>query len=464
MKPAVLLIEDTPSLSALYRQYLATLDVRVIDVSTGTAALDILDRAMPQVALIDLRLPDIDGMEILRHIKANGMPVLPIVITAHGSVTTAVEAMREGAYDFLLKPFNADRLIVTVRNALARQKLDQRAATIEVASAGRFQNFIGASPAMQAVYRIIESASRSTATVFITGESGTGKELCADAIRAQSDRRAGPFVALNCGAIPHDLIESEVFGHVKGAFTGATAEREGAVSRADGGTLFLDEICEMDPALQVKLLRVVQTGTFQKVGGSRSETANVRYICATNRDPWAEVVAGRFREDLYYRLYVIPIALPPLRERDDDALLIARHFLVRFAKDEGKAFRDFDAQAADAIRGYGWPGNVRQLQNAVRNAVVLNDGAEITLPMLPLGMTGNGAGPARPRIPVPETTASDRQGQEEIKPLWRIEKDAIERAIELCGGNIPRAAAQLGISPSTIYRKRMSWVQEGADA
>jgi DNA-binding NtrC family response regulator len=464
MTPLILLVEDIASLAALYREYLSRIDATVIDVERGADALAVLEHRIPDVVLLDLQLPDMNGLEILKEIKVRGIPTLPIVITAHGSVLTAVEAMRDGAYDFLLKPFSADRLIVTVNNALDRQRRDQATATMTVASAGRFQGFVGSSPAMQAVYRIIESAARSKATVFITGESGTGKELCAEAIMALSPRRSAPFVALNCGAIPRDLIESELFGHVKGAFTGALAEREGAVARADGGTLFLDEMCEMDISLQVKLLRVLQSGTFQKVGGSKLEQADVRYVCATNRDPWLEVQAGRFREDLYYRLYVIPIALPPLRERDDDVLLIAQHFLKQYAGEEAKRFKRFSPEVEGALRGFAWPGNVRQLQNLIRSVIVLHDGDAVTIDMLPapvgtaLSSGGRAAAPAlggsAPDHAEPPRAPGDRRM---IRPLWQVEKEAIEQAIAACDGNIPKAASLLDVAPSTIYRKKLSW-------
>ncbi|HUA56336.1 MAG TPA: sigma-54 dependent transcriptional regulator [Candidatus Sulfotelmatobacter sp.] len=464
MKPKILLVEDTPSLAALYRQYLSKLDAEVIGVERGADALTALDQAIPDVVLLDLQLPDMNGLEILKQIKSRGIPTLPIVITAHGSVVTAVQAMRDGAYDFLLKPFTADRLLVTVKNALDRQQRDQATATMTVASAGRFQGFVGSSPAMQAVYRIIESAARSKATVFVTGESGTGKELCAEAVRALSPRRTKPFVALNCGAIPRDLIESELFGHVKGAFTGASAEREGAIARADGGTLFLDELCEMDINLQVKLLRVLQSGTYQRVGGSKLEQADVRYVCATNRDPWSEVLAGRFREDLYYRLYVIPIVLPPLRERDDDILLIAQHFLKQYAAEEGKRFERFSPDAEDALRAFAWPGNVRQLQNLVRSVVVLHDGEAIDLDMLPAPLgrapSPGGEAPARAGVvarPPASANGSGSAASGAVRPLWMIEKEAIENAIEVCGGNIPKAASLLDVAPSTIYRKKLAW-------
>jgi two-component system, repressor protein LuxO len=459
-KPRLLLVEDTPSIMRLYHEVLKKLDVDLLDAETGTRAQEILADTIPDVVLLDVELPDTNGLDILRRIRARNLPCAVIVITAHGSVKVAVEAMREGAYDFIMKPFPPDRLLVTVRNALERRQLQTLAAANEVVKDGKFCGLIGASLPMRAVYNVIENAASSRATVFITGESGTGKELCAQAIHQLSPRRAGPFVAVNCGAIPRELMESEMFGHVRGAFTGAVGNREGAVSRAKGGTLFLDEICEMDLSLQVKLLRVIQSGEFQKVGDSEIERADVRYVCATNRDPWAEVQAGRFREDLYYRLHVVPCAMPPLRQRDDDVLLLARHFLELYAHEEGKEFADFDDGAVRALRRYPWPGNIRELQNVLRNAVLFNQGRMVTETML------NRLDPnAAPRpVSMPPSIAAlapaSRPGATTVKPLWLIEKEAIEEAIALCNGNIPRAAAMLEINPSTIYRRKAEWEKE----
>ncbi len=458
-KPRLLLVEDTRSILRLYHEVLKALDVELIDAETGARAFEVLDEAIPDVVLLDVELPDTNGIDILRRIRARNLPCAVIVVTAHGSVKTAVEAMREGAYDFIIKPFPPDRLLVTVRNALERRQLQNLAAANEIAKEGKFCGLIGASLPMRAVYNIIEAASSSRATVFISGESGTGKELCAQAIHELSPWRGGPFVAVNCGAIPRELMESEMFGHVKGAFTGAVGNREGAISRAKGGTLFLDEICEMDLSLQVKLLRVIQSGEFQKVGGSETERAELRYVCATNRDPWSEVQTGRFREDLYYRLHVVPCAMPPLRERDDDVLLLARHFLALYSTEEGKTFGEFDEGAVRALRRYSWPGNIRELQNVLRNTVLFNQGPLVSETML------NRLDPAATPRPASIATLalSPRPGTPPagaIKPLWLIEKEAIEEAIALCGGNIPRAAALLEVNPSTIYRRKAEWEKE----
>ena len=460
-KRLVLIVEDTPSLARLYAEYLRGEPYTVLIAETGGHALEILSDTTPDVMLLDLQLPDMNGLDILRQLAARALPTAIVVITAHGSVGNAVEAMRCGAYDFIVKPFTADRLLVTLRNALERQKLSAIVSSLAEDYAGdRFCDFIGASLPMLAVYRIIESAAKSRATVFITGESGTGKELCAEAIHALSPRSEGPFIAINCGAIPKELMESEIFGHVKGAFTGAVSDRDGAATRAHGGTLFLDEICEMDLGLQTKLLRFLQTGTFQRIGSGKTESVDVRYVCATNRDPWAEVQSGRFREDLFYRLHVIPCALPPMRDREEDVLLIARHFLTLYAAEESKHFQRFTPPAEAAIRAYPWPGNVRQLQNLIRNIVVLNDGPEVTVAMLPepLGPVGDSETVTAPRIH--GRRASDNgeaPPPPRVRPLWEVEKEAIETAIAMCDGNVPKAAALLDISASTIYRKRLAW-------
>ncbi len=306
---------------------------------------------------------------------------------------------------------------------------------------------------MQAVYRTIDSAASSKASIFITGESGTGKEVCAEAIHAASKRGDKPFIAINCAAIPKDLIESELFGHVKGAFTGAAVDRQGAAELADGGTLFLDELCEMDLELQTKLLRFIQTGTFQKVGSSRMKKVDVRFVCATNRDPWKEVQEGRFREDLYYRLYVIPLHLPPLRDREEDVIEIAYSLLGFMSHEEGKSFVRFSQDVIERFIHYEWPGNVRQLQNVLRNVVVLNHGKEITLDMLPPPLN-------EPLVVVKPTVSSvavSSFGPQDIVPLWQTERRTIEQAIEACDGNIPQAAKYLDVSPSTIYRKIQAW-------
>ncbi len=459
----ILIVEDNESLSIVYRSYLEKQDYSVYVVDTGEDALDYLSSNIPDVVLLDLQLPDMHGTDILKEISEQQLPCEVVIITAHGSLDLAVETMRLGATDFLTKPFDANRLIVTVENVLKHKRLNQMVETYqENFSREHFHGFIGASLSMQSVYRMIESSAKSKASVFIIGESGTGKELCAEALHKESNRKKNAFIPLNCAAIPKDLMESEIFGHAKGAFTGAVKDREGAASQARNGTLFLDEICEMDLELQSKLLRFIQTGTFQKVGSSKIEEGDIRFVSATNRDPLEEVKAGRFREDLYYRLHVIPIELPPLRERDNDVIKIAREFLSSYSQEEGKSFTSFSLEAEQMILEYDWPGNIRQLQNVIRNIVVLNQANIVTPEMLPPPLNKIKIQPINNYSIVSEVPGkTSTQQSNEIIPLWKVEQKVINEAIVLCDGNIPQAAARLEVSPSTIYRKKQSWEDSG---
>ncbi|MCM2679548.1 sigma-54-dependent transcriptional regulator [Echinimonas agarilytica] len=477
-KASLLLVEDSDSLAAIYEAYLVNESVTVERVSTGEAAIRQLMKTPPMVMLLDLKLPDMSGMDVLQWMSTQHLNTLVIIITAHGSVDVAVDSMRLGVFDFLEKPFDAGRLQVTVKNALRMNNLqslvDDYQADVERTS---YHGFIGSSLPMQQVYKMIDAVAPSKATVFITGESGTGKEVCAEAIHKQGPRVGKPFIALNCGAIPKDLMESEIFGHVKGAFTGANTDRKGAAAQADSGTLFLDEIGEMDLDLQTKLLRFVQTGRYQKVGGSKEEKVDVRFLCATNRDPWKEVQEGRFREDLYYRLFVVPIHLPPLRDRGRDMLSIASSLLRHYSKEEGKQFKRFSAATAAVLASYDWPGNVRELQNVIRNICVLHDGDEVIANQLPaplnkqmpdesfeLELTENDSEVHEKSAPehfeAVEMSVVETEEVVPLQPLWITEKQAIERAIEHCGGNIPKAAELLEVSPSTIYRKKQSWEEQ----
>jgi two-component system, repressor protein LuxO len=459
----LLLVEDTETLSMVYRRALERGGHRVTSAHSLAEARSAIERTAPRLVLLDLQLPDGDGLELLESLRATAPEVRVIVITANGSIYRAVQAMRAGAFDFLVKPFDDARLLNAVRNALASAPHGPEAGEPIAEAGDGFAGFIGRSEAMAGIYRMIRSIGRSTATVFITGESGTGKDVCARAIHANSTRAGKPFVPLNCAAIPRDLLESEVFGHLKGAFTGALSDKPGAAAVADGGTLFLDEICEMDLSLQTKLLRFLQTSTIQPVGAARPKPVDVRIVCATNRDPLAEVRAGRFREDLYYRLHVVPIQMPPLRGRPDDILDIARACLAEYSRLEGKGFTGFDRDAADVLRSHPWPGNVRQLLNVIRNVVVLHDGALVEAAMLPVDMLHAAPiaaaidGAAKPRAqeagPVGATPLDGLVG----RPLAEVERAFIEATIEHCGGSIPRAARMLDLSPSTIYRKLESW-------
>jgi len=473
----ILLVEDTPALARTYMAFLKEEPYQIEHVESGEAALKAAAKQPPDVIMMDLRLPGISGIETLPKLREQGCEAPAITLTAHGSVTVAVEAMQAGAVDFLLKPFNAERLKVTLANALKNGRLTAQIKAYEKAQPkGEFQGIIGQCLPMQAVYRSLESAAASKATVFITGESGVGKELCAEATHNLSARRKRPFVPVNCAAIPRDLMESEIFGHVKGAFTGAIADRDGAAAAADGGTLFLDEICEMDPYLQAKLLRFLQSGTFTRLGTEKQQKVDVRIVCATNRDPWAEVEAGRFREDLLYRLYVLPIEVPPLRERGQDVIRIAEALLAGQAAEEGKTACEFSADARTLLQSYPWPGNIRELQNAVRQSVVMHNEPVITAAMLPnriqksaglapIEVETNGVEPttepetAVQYVPheVAHTEPAAPLSPEDIRPLADIEQETIEGAIALCGGDITQASKRLGIARATIYRKLKEW-------
>lgn len=464
-KPKLLLVEDSTPQANLFTQYLIGENLELMHAENGAQARQLIESHLPQLIMLDLKLPDEDGQEILQWIRENQFPCSVVVITGHSSIDVAVEVIRIGAEDFIEKPVNADRLRTTVKNLLEKRQLQNLVESYrDNFDRDSYEGFIGASLPMQSVYRIIDAAASSTASVFITGESGTGKEVCAEAIHARGNRSTEPFIALNCGAIPKDLMESEIFGHLKGAFTGASGERQGAASLAHGGTLFLDEIGEMDMDLQTKLLRFIQTGTFRKVGGSKEEKVDVRFICATNRDPLEAVNAGRLREDLYYRLHVVPIQLPPLRDRGSDIIAIAENFLQTFAAEEGKKFQGFAPTVEVILRTYDWPGNVRQLQNVIRNIVVLHDGEQVEQHHLPAPLD-HLAPPSAAKMAAAVAAADTNTyvsdpADRPVRPLSVVEREAIEHAITLCDGNIPKAAGLLEVSPSTIYRKKQAW-EEG---
>lgn len=463
MPEKVLLVEDTPSLAMMYSALLERAGHAVeteMTLATGTAAFN---RVKPAVVLVDLMLPDGDGQDLISHILNVDPNCRIIVITSNGSINRAVEAMRAGAFDFLVKPFADSRLITAVSNALAtRGRVDSLPAPPKADARG-FHGFIGTSPIMQEIYQKLDSIGRSTATVFITGESGTGKEVCAQTIHDLSNQSKGPFVPLNCGAIPKDLLESEVFGHLKGSFTGAIADKIGAAEAADGGTLFLDEICEMDMSLQTKLLRFLQTSQIQPVGAITPKLVNVRIVCATNRNPLEQVRLGHFREDLYYRLHVVPLHLPPLNARNDDVLQIAKILLSRISEEEGKSFRGLSDGVVQIFLRHKWPGNVRQLLNVLRNVVVLNNAEFVETHMLPTEFMINqsvarsvsfDAGPptTEPDVGMISTLVGQR--------LADVERELIQATIAYCGGSIPKAAHMLDLSASTIYRKRETWARE----
>ena len=463
----VLLIEDTPSLQMLYASALKRHGNTVQAHGTAADGLASFHDLKPDLVLLDLILPDGTGLEVMQEMLAARPHTRIIVITANGSINKAVEMMRAGAHEFLVKPIDETRLMAAVDNA--RKALSHRSAGAlrnPVALAGEMAPFIGASPAMQTVYARLRSVARSMATVFITGESGTGKELAAEAVHRASPRAKGPFIALNCGAIPVDLLESEVFGHLRGSFTGAISDKQGAAAAASGGTLFLDEICEMDLNLQTKLLRFLQTSTITPVGATKPRKVDVRIVCATNRNPLEEVRLGRFREDLYYRLHVVPIAMPPLRERGEDVIEIAERLLAEMAREEERGFTGLDEETKGLFRGFAWPGNVRQLINVLRNVVVMNDGPLVTRAMLPPEMTGltSHAPPARPAA-APAAAVPVAEGLDALagRTLAQIERMVIEDTLRRHDGSVPKAARALDVSASTLYRKLDAWAKADAE-
>ena len=457
----VLLIEDTLSLQMIYAASLKRAGHEVVTCGTAEDGMKAFERLQPNIVLLDRMLPDRPGLEVMQDMLARAPGTCVVVITANASINKAVEMMRAGAHEFLVKPFDDQRLIAAVENAkrTVRLRAPARASLDEDLDVP--EPFIGRSPAMVAVYDKIRSVARSMATVFITGESCTGKELCAEAVHRLSARARGPFIALNCGAIPGDLLESEVFGHLRGSFTGAISDKQGAAAAADGGTLFLDEICEMDLALQTKLLRFLQTSTITPVGATRARKVDVRIICATNRNPLDEVRQGTFREDLYYRLHVVPIHMPPLRQRDDDVNEIAERLLVNMAREEGHGFTTLDPRVRDLFRALPWPGNVRQLINVLRNVVVLNDGEVVTPDMLPPDLVMR---PPRELVTGAPIAAPAPLDELAGCTLAQIERMVIEAAIRRHDGSVPRAARELDVSASTIYRKREGWLREDGGA
>ncbi len=461
----ILIVEDSASLAMSYAAQLSEAGHEIEVCATGAETeAQLTGAARFDVVLLDLQLPDANGLDIFERHQDTLADTSVIVVTADGSLNRAVEAMRIGAYDFLVKPVNAERLLTTVRNAAERHQLAREVKAVRSSKTkDRFHGFVGSSPVMQAVYRAIENIGDSKAGVFITGESGSGKEVAAEAIHRSGRRAKKPFIAINCGAIPENLLESELFGHVKGAFTGALENRIGAAKAADGGTLFLDEICEMELKLQVKLLRFLQTGMIQKVGASTPEPVDVRVVCATNRDPAFEVSEGRFREDLYYRLNVIPLELPPLRDRGGDVLEIAQSFIERFGAEEGREIESLSNAGREFLLTHSWPGNVRELQNTIRRAIVMGKGEELEIGAIREVPAKAFQGPAG-SMPseAPEASRGDAVASAALAPdltLDQIEEMAVRERIRLHAGNIVQSAKSLGVSPSTIYRKLERWDQ-----
>jgi two-component system, NtrC family, response regulator HydG len=461
--PLVLIVDDEKSNLESLGKIFEREGWAVALAASGPTALEVLRREKVSAVVTDLMMPGMSGEELLRAVKALSPETEVVLMTAYGTVETAVAAMKEGAYDFITKPVKRHAIVKSVRQALEKASLvaENRALKARLAAlAPGAGGLLGDAPAFRAVLETLRAAAPTQATVLLTGESGTGKELAARLVHDLSPRAAGPFVPINCAAIPEGLLESELFGHEKGAFTGAATRREGRFERAHGGTLFLDEVGEMPVAVQVKLLRFLQDGVLERVGGTEPIAVDVRVVAATNKDLAAEVKAGRFREDLFYRLDVVSVRLPPLRDRAEDVLPLASAFLRRVAEKLPKQVTGLSAAAAAALERYPWPGNVRELQHAVERAVILTSGEVVDVADLPdairtataAGAGGSGAagpvggasgpGTAAPAIVIPLGT-----------PMDEVERLVIRRTLEQTRGDKNLAAQILGIAARTIYRK-----------
>jgi DNA-binding NtrC family response regulator len=479
MSQVVLIVDDDPVQRRLIENMVQRFGYRALTAEGGDAAAALLtgpQQTRIDCVILDLVMPDLDGMGVLARMRAAGCNIPVIVQTAHGGIDNVVSAMRAGAVDFVVKPTGVERLQVSLRNALAANALAGELQRIKRSRDGTmgFADVITRASVMKGVLRAAEKAAASAIPALIEGESGVGKELIARAIHGSSERRAKPFVAVNCGALPENLVESILFGHEKGAFTGATERHSGKFAEADGGTLFLDEIGELPLTAQVKLLRALQQGEIEPVGGRKPVKVDVRIVSATNRDLIAGVKAGRFREDLFYRLHVFPITVPPLRARPEDIAELARHFLARFAAEEGKRVSAIGADALALLCDQAWPGNVRQLENAIFRAVVLAEGETLSVnefPQLARGHEGNGAAsPAMPGIPMlheempmaprafgelttPQASLPLTDAQDHVRTLDEIERDVIRFAISHYRGQMSEVARRLQIGRSTLYRK-----------
>ena len=413
----------------------------------GPSAVAELEREAIDVLISDIKMPGMSGVDVLREAKRIDPDIVGIMMTAYASTETAVEALRLGAYDYLTKPFDVEELKAKVRNALERRTLRQENVLLKRAlrSSSAFSNIIGRSKAMQDVFDLVETVAPTNSTILVTGESGTGKELVARAVHTNSLRRDQAFVALNCGALPETLLESELFGHMRGAFTGAATTKKGLLEAAERGTVFLDEISEMSPMMQVKLLRVLQERKFRRVGGNEEIDADIRIIAATNRDLAKAVGGGSFREDLYYRINVIPIHLPPLRERREDIAPLAEHFVAKYREQMGKPVTGLTPEAFHWLESADWPGNVRQLENVIERAVALERGALIQVNSLP-SEQGPKA-PIRDAVAAPEAAALPESGLDLPRHLEAQEREFVSQALRQSGGRHDRAAKLLAISP-----------------
>lgn len=433
---------------ALKRQY------RVFAAESAETALSVLSEETVDLMLSDIRMPGEDGLSLLKTVRQRYPSVLCILLTAYGSIETSVEAMKSGAYDFLTKPVNLDQLDIKLDQALKTRKLESENRELRKRLDDRygFENIIGTSEPMQALFDTIRQVSPTQANVLIQGASGTGKELVARAIHRLSTRSDGPFVAVHCAALSATLLESELFGHEKGAFTGAIAQSKGRFELANGGTLFLDEISEIDLSIQVKLLRVLETRTFERVGGEKTLSTDIRVVAATNRNLKEYVEAGKFREDLYYRLNIVDIRLPPLSERKSDIPLLCAHFIKDFSQKNNREITGIEPAAMALLQAYPWPGNVRELRNIIERMIVLSHGSLLTVMDVPANIRDD-AQKAAEAAGEPNRTES----------LAQTEKRKILSALEAAGGNRSRAAVALGISRRTLHRKLAAWGMTAAD-
>ena len=422
----------------------------VLRAKTGAEALQTLRGERVGVVLTDLMMPGMSGQELLRAVRAIESDTQVVLMTAYGTVEAAVAAMKDGAYDFLVKPLKKQALLKTVSQAMEKHRLLQENKQLRARLAGAQQPIVGQSPSLRATLDIIRQAAPSSATVLLLGESGTGKELFARALHEHSPRSAGPFVPINCAAIPETILESELFGYERGAFTGAVQRKEGRIERAQAGTLFLDEVGELTPSVQVKLLRFLQEGEIERLGGSGAIKVDCRVVAATNQDLGARVRENKFREDLFYRLNVIQVVLPPLRDRPEDIPLLADHFIARYAAKNGKPIRGLTRAALSAMESYPWPGNVRELEHAIERAVVLSHGAEIEVDDLPESVrTGSAARTAGIAGALDGRTLTVPLGT----PMEEIELRVIRETLRQTKGDKNLAAQLLGIAARTIYRK-----------
>lgn len=463
-KVKIVVADDEESVRWTLKKALERSGYAVYTVSDGKAAVDTAERVSADLVLMDIKMPTLDGLEALSLMRDRHPEAMVIVMTAFGSLQAAVEAMKRGAYDYITKPFDFEELTLLVRRALEVQSLTRELSRLKAQLKDRqeLDEIVGTSPEMQGVFKLVGQVADSDATVLVEGESGTGKELIARAIHKNSPRHDGPFVTVNCAAIPKDLLESELFGHEKGAFTGALTTRRGKFELADGGTIFLDEIGEMDPALQTKILRIFEERRFERLGGEVPITTNVRIVAATNRDLQALVARGLFREDLFYRLNVVTIMLPPLRGRREDIPVLITHFLQLYARDDGK---EISPEAIKCLLRYHWPGNVRELENVIKRACLLSRTRLILPEHLPESLQAATRPAGAEDVATPggltrevraelRRVGDDKEGQLYEHVLALVERPLLQAALERAGGNQLKAAQLLGINRNTL-RKRM---------